>query len=339
MHLHIRRLLVMLCTLGLLLGSLSAALGRGTPAHAATPSGAAYAWGANGNGQLGNGTIADSNTPVPVSLPSGVTATVIAAGSGHSLAIDSNGKVYAWGANFSGRLGNGTTAGSSTPVAFMLPGGVAATEIAAGYNHSLAIDSNGKGYAWGLNNYGQVGNGIPNNGANPTPVAIMLPSNVTATKIAGGSYHSLAIGSDKKIYAWGANTNGQLGNTMSNQGANGTPMPVSLPAGMIPLALGAGSTAFHSLAILTSAPTAAILSRFRVVHAGNALVFRWRVASGAGVRGFFLTAGTHRLNSRLIQSHAQRSRYAYASRWQGHGPYLLHGVLPGGAVVTLASTG
>ncbi len=110
---------------------------------------------------------------------------------------------------------------------------------------------------------------------------------------------------------------------------------------MTPLALGTGSSATHSLAILTSssAPTAAILSGFHVVHAGDAIRFHWRVASGAGLRGFFLTAGTHRLNRLLIAVDAHRHSYAYRSRWQGHGPYLLHGLLQGGAVVTLATTG
>jgi len=203
MHLHIRRLLVMLCTLGLLLGSLSAALGRGTPAHATTPSGAAYAWGSNGSGQLGNGTTTDSNTPAMVNLPTGVTATAVAAGRYHSLAIGSDGKVYAWGYNGSGQMGNGTNTESHTPV------------------------------------------------------MVSLPSDVTATAVAAGDDHSLAIGSDGKIYAWGANTNGQLGNGMSNGGPNPNPTPIAVtpPAGTVPLVLGTGSVAGHSLAIFGPAST------------------------------------------------------------------------------------
>ncbi len=245
MHLHLRRSLVMLCTLGLLLGSLSAALGGANPAIAATPSGGVYAWGDNSNGQLGNGKLSNSSTPVAITLPNGVTATAIAAGGYHSLAIGSDGKVYAWGFNGDGQLGTGTTTDSHTPVL-----------------------------------------------VNP-------PTGLTATAIAAGGFHSLAIGSDGNAYAWGSNLYGQLG--------NGT--------------------------------TAAILSRFHAVHAGGATLFHWRVASGAGVRGFFLTAGTHRLNRRLIAVNAHRQSYTYRSRWQGHGPYLLHGILQGGAVVTLASTG
>ncbi len=286
MHLHLRRSLVMLCTLGLLLGSLSAALGGANPAIAATPSGGVYAWGDNSNGQLGNGTTTNSSTPVVITLAPAVTAaTAVAAGQDHSLAVGSDGKVYAWGFNGDGQLGTGTTTDSHTPVL-----------------------------------------------VNP-------PTGLTATAIAAGGFHSLAIGSDGNAYAWGSNLYGQLGNGTTAD--SHTPVAIALPPGTTPLTLGTGSGSVHSLAILTSssAPTAAILSRFHAVHAGGATLFHWRVASGAGVRGFFLTAGTHRLNRRLIAVNAHRQSYTYRSRWQGHGPYLLHGILQGGAVVTLASTG
>lgn len=118
------------------------------------------------------------------------------------------------------------------------------------------------------------------------------------------------------------------------------PVVAHLPARMTPLALGIGSQANHSFAILTSssAPTGAILSSFHAVHAGGAIHFHWRVASGASLRGFYLTAGTHRLNRLLIAVNVHRQSYAYRSRWQGHGPYRLHGILQGGAVVALATT-
>jgi len=116
MHVLTRQLIITICTVGLLLGSLFATVGRGTPAVAATPSGAAYAWGYNGTGELGNGTYtANSSTPVPVALPSGVTATALAAGENHSLAIGSDGKVYSWGYNGNGELGDGTTTDRHSP--------------------------------------------------------------------------------------------------------------------------------------------------------------------------------------------------------------------------------
>ncbi len=144
MHLLSRWSIVTICILGLLLGGLSATLGKVTPAGAATPSGAAYAWGSNSNGQLGDGSTTDSSKPVASWLPSGVTATTIAAGQDHSLAIGSDGKVYAWGSNSEGQLGDGTTTKRSTPVLVDPPSGLTAIAIAAGRHHSLAIGSDGK---------------------------------------------------------------------------------------------------------------------------------------------------------------------------------------------------
>jgi len=152
---------------------------------------------------------------VVVSLPAGVTATAIAAGGNHSLAIGSNGNVYAWGFNYEGQLGNGidsqnsTTPQSKVPVLVKLPAGVTARAIAAGENHSLAIGSDGKLYAWGWNNFGQLGIGSTDTDR-PTPVVVTLSAGVTPTAITAGSLHSLATGSDGNLYAWGSNDSGEL---------------------------------------------------------------------------------------------------------------------------------
>ena len=81
-----------------------------------------YAWGHNTNGQLGNGTVTSSTTPIVVSMPAGVTATAVAAGDAHSVALGSNGSVYDWGYNGFGQLGNNTTTDAHTPVKVTLPG-------------------------------------------------------------------------------------------------------------------------------------------------------------------------------------------------------------------------
>src|SRR5438128_1335095 len=82
--------------------------------QSAQAQGRVRAWGRNFYGQLGNGTNADSNTPVPVSNFTGVVA--MAGGGVYNLALKSDGTVWAWGANFSGQLGNGTNTNSNTPV-------------------------------------------------------------------------------------------------------------------------------------------------------------------------------------------------------------------------------
>ncbi|WP_081815116.1 hypothetical protein [Leifsonia aquatica] len=171
--------------------------------------GKAYAWGYNANGQLGNGTTTNSSVPLAVAMPAGPTFTSISAGGSHTLALDTDGNAYAWGYNAYGRLGNGTTTNSSVPVAVTMPAEATFTSIHAGDYYSLALGSDGKAYAWGLNANGQLGNGTTTNSS--VPVAVTMPPGVTFTNIDAGSTHSLALGSDGKAYAWGLNNYGQLG--------------------------------------------------------------------------------------------------------------------------------
>jgi len=193
---------------------------------------------------------------VLVKLPAGVTARAFAAGENHSLAIGSDGKLYAWGWNNFGQLGIGSTdTDRPTPVVVTLSAGVTPTAIAAGSSHNLAIGSDGVLYSWGYNFSGQLGDGSANFPYyNTTLQAVSLPTGVTATNIAAGGSHSLAIGSDGNLYAWGSNQYGQLGNTSAPSQAHPVPQAVNLPTGTTPAALSAGSEASHSLAILTSAP-------------------------------------------------------------------------------------
>ena len=127
-----------------------------------------------------------------VSLPSGVIITNIAGGSLHSLALASNGTVWAWGNNDFGELGNGTNTYSSIPVQVSLPSGVIITNIAGGADHSLALASNGTVWAWGWNISGELGNGT--NTPSDIPVQVSLPNEVTITNVASEGLHSLALG-------------------------------------------------------------------------------------------------------------------------------------------------
>uniref|UniRef100_A8LWT2 Regulator of chromosome condensation, RCC1 n=1 Tax=Salinispora arenicola (strain CNS-205) TaxID=391037 RepID=A8LWT2_SALAI len=219
---------------------------------ALTSAGTMLAWGENTWGQLGDGTTTNRNTPVTVDLPTGTTITALAGGGGHSLAVTSTGTMLAWGFNFWGQLGDGTTTNRNTPVAVDLPTGTTITAIAGGGGgHSLAATSTGTMLAWGLNSFGQLGDGTTSNRS--TPVTVDLPAGTTITAIAagGGSGHSLAATSTGTMLAWGANTLGQLGDgTTSNRS---TPVTVDLPAGTTITAVTAGG--FHSLAIVPSTST------------------------------------------------------------------------------------
>ena len=108
--------------------------------------GNAYAWGYNDLGQLGDGSTTDSLTPVRVLLPSGVSATAISGGGDlTSLALGSDGNLYAWGSNASGQLGANVTGSSSVPLVISLPGRPTATAVTEGANESLVIASGGTG--------------------------------------------------------------------------------------------------------------------------------------------------------------------------------------------------
>ena len=213
--------------------------------------GNAYAWGDNTYGKLGDGTTTPRTTPVMIrkpdtktypDVPADFTYVQVSAGAEHSLALGSDGYVYAWGLNRYGRLGNNTSGNnlySSVPVRVRDPAsrddaskGLKAIQVSAGGYHSLAIGSDGYAYAWGYNNNGQLGDNIARNSTAPMLVRDPASPNdsskgLKATQVSAGAEHSLAVGSDGNVYAWGLNDHGQLGDgTTSSRNA---PVRVKTP--------------------------------------------------------------------------------------------------------------
>ncbi len=215
---------------------------------ALTSTGTVLAWGDNSAGQLGDGTTTDSSTPVAVNLPADTTITAVAAGDRHSLALTSTGTMLAWGENFIGQLGDGTTTRRSTPVAVNLPTGTTITAMAAGHRHNLALTSTGTVLAWGDNSAGQLGDGTTTDSS--TPIAVDLPTGTTITTVATGAYHSLALTSADTMLAWGYNIFGQLGDGTTTD--RSTPIAVDLPTGTTITTVSGGDR--HTLAV-TSADT------------------------------------------------------------------------------------
>ena len=210
--------------------------------------GVTYAWGDNTKGELGDGsTVSSMDEPVAVKAPDGVTFTQLAAGSGFSVAIGSDRNVYAWGLNDQGQLGAGSTeAQSETPVRVRFPEGVHATQISAGAAHTLAIADDGNTYAWGFNWGGGLGNGT--NMSSFVPVTVNLPAGVHFVQVSVGGSDSLAIGSDGKVYVWGLNQGGPLGDG-STSGQQYSPVPAKTPEG---ISFIQGSTGFASAAAVTT---------------------------------------------------------------------------------------
>jgi alpha-tubulin suppressor-like RCC1 family protein len=220
--------------------------------------GTVWAWGSNAFGQLGTGASDASphNAPAPVSGLSHIIA--IAAGGAHSLALGTDGTVWAWGSNYSGELGAGpatTTGCSCVPTPVRVNGLNHVIAIAAGDLYSLALRDDGTVWVWGTDYAGQLGNGTtgsncftstPTNCGSLTPVPVSGLSHIVA--IAAGGAHSLALGTDGTVWAWGSNGLGQLGNGAVSAGGCycvATPGPV----GGLPrmAAIAAGSS--HSLAL------------------------------------------------------------------------------------------
>jgi alpha-tubulin suppressor-like RCC1 family protein len=189
---------------------------------ALTSAGGALAWGDNSEGQVGDGTTKSRRTPVRVKLPAGTKLTAVRAGCDHTIALTKSGSVLAWGFNKFGELGDGTSKDRNTPVKVKLPKGVKVKAISAGCDQNLALTTKGKVYAWGLNLYGEIGDGTTKN--RHTPVAVKLPAGTRATIVAAGCAHSLAQTSTG-LYGWGENAEGQLGDGSTTS----TDMPVLIP--------------------------------------------------------------------------------------------------------------
>uniref|UniRef100_A0AAY4CW17 BTB domain-containing protein n=2 Tax=Denticeps clupeoides TaxID=299321 RepID=A0AAY4CW17_9TELE len=189
----------------------SLSYGSGPHVLLATEDGELYSWGHNGYSQLGNGSTNQGVSPVLVSTNlQNKRITEVACGSHHSMALTTEGEVYAWGYNNCGQVGSGSTANQSTPrkVSNCLLD-KAVVHITCGQTSSMAVVHNGEVYGWGYNGNGQLGLG--NNGNQLTPCRVAALHGLCVLQIASGYAHSLALTDEGLLYAWGANTYGQLG--------------------------------------------------------------------------------------------------------------------------------
>ncbi|MER7213318.1 S8 family serine peptidase [Streptosporangium sp. NPDC000239] len=202
--------------------------------------GQVWAWGDNGQGQLGLGNTTAKKVPSQVPGLTGVTS--VSAGDDYSLALKSDGTIWAWGDNSQGQLGNGTTTDSTVPV--QVTGISNAVAISAGLGHALAVLSDGTVRAWGDNSLGQLGYVGPDS---PAAVAVAGLTGVRTApdSVAAGGVHSLALMADGTVKGWGANGIGQLGDGTTTDRA--TPTAVTGLTGVTQIS----SRGDHALALLS----------------------------------------------------------------------------------------
>jgi len=193
-------------------------------------------------GPTAGGTVVSDSVP-------GFAFVDVSAGGVYSVALGEDGLLYSWGQDTQGQLGNGAEdAGARTsPGPLDTPSGLTFTQVAAGFTHALALGSDGVVYAWGSNDYGELGNGTTDGAASPTPVS--MPAGVTVVALNAGNDFSAALLSDGRLLMWGDNANGQLGSGSWGSQST-TPREVSMPAGVGVTTMSAGSSRANSMLVV-----------------------------------------------------------------------------------------
>jgi alpha-tubulin suppressor-like RCC1 family protein len=199
--------------------------------------GTVWDWGFNSSGQLGNGTTNNADLPVQVLGPGGVgllaPVAAVQGGEQHNTALKANGTVWSWGNNKYGQLGDGSTnwgantSWSTTPV--QVQGLTNVKSLGGRGYHTLALKTDGTVWAWGRDEFGELGNGaVINTGYNGTNQGTNIPLQVIGltnpASLSAGGFFSLALMSNGTVMAWGENDQGQCGN-----GSNATSCLVPTP--------------------------------------------------------------------------------------------------------------
>ena len=183
--------------------------------------GSVWCWGQNDRGQLGGNPAGASTRPVQVLGAGGVGVLTgvqsISSGEKHTCAAKSDGTVWCWGENSKGKLGDGSTIDSSTPVQVVGVGGAGVLSgiqsVGVGLSHSCAVASGGAVYCWGDNGEGQLGDNTTADSS--VPVQVVGPGVVGTfaggQQVAGGEKHTCVSNGDGTAWCWGKNDKGQLG--------------------------------------------------------------------------------------------------------------------------------
>ncbi len=191
---------------------------------AVTDSGKVYTWGLNDNGQLGNGTTESSSFPIDITsrFPSGNGKIIQAAvGNKFTIALTESGKVYTWGYNYYGQLGDGTTESSTTPINITYFLGLNSSDkvvqVFAGSYHAVVLTERGQVYTWGFNAYGQLGDDTTTNRKNPLNITNKIGDGTKKiVQLSVAPESNIVLTENDQVYSWGSNYYGQLGDGTTN---------------------------------------------------------------------------------------------------------------------------
>ncbi|HET6777990.1 MAG TPA: hypothetical protein VFH26_03825 [Gemmatimonadales bacterium] len=174
----------------------------------ATTENRAYCWGGNLRGELGTGRYGRRNGSLtPAAVVGNHRFRQVIAGGAHSCGLTPGDRVYCWGDNPYGELGIGTIGGRYTrPVAVV--GGLQFSQVGSGFNRTCATTLEQKGYCWGRNTYGTLGDGATTHRPRPRAVGGELQFSRLSTTL---GHHSCGVSTGNRAYCWGLNDSGQLG--------------------------------------------------------------------------------------------------------------------------------
>jgi len=206
-----------------------------------TAGGAAFCWGYNAGGQLGDGDYIQRS--VPTAVVGGTTFSSVVIGYLHACGLTAGGVADCWGNYYNGKLGDGSGTDHLTPAP--VAGGLTFASLAAGTYHTCGLTTAGAAYCWGYNAGGQLGDGSTVDRWVPTPVV----GSLTFVAVTAGASHTCGLAADGAAYCWGANNAGQLGDGDPSGTAATTPVRVG---GGVPFAALAADLGDHTCALTQS---------------------------------------------------------------------------------------
>lgn len=173
-------------------------------------SGAAYCWGDNGEGQLGDGTYDPTADPVAVSGGYVFASVDMAPDQGHACGVTITGEAYCWGRGWNGQLGAGSFSSSNVPV--LVTGSHTWIQVETGNSFTCGITTDAEAYCWGVSWDGRLGN---DNTTGSTGTPTLVAGGLNWEQLSLGDGHACGRATDLKTYCWGQGWNGQLGDDLN----------------------------------------------------------------------------------------------------------------------------